>query len=125
MSLIFPLQGYSSRCIGLGIQREARFIFKVSKDFLYPDVQIEKKNNLKSACQSALKMYWFSSKYIARLCAEERDPFQGAFLKAIETKEHHVMLRTRQDTRHPNEQHNTTKYRGYPGSQCWGFTNKI
>lgn len=81
MSLIFPLpsEAILRDAVGLGTQREALFLFKVSKDFPYPYVQIEKKNNLKSACWSALTMHWFSPKRTARLCERRENLFRGRF----------------------------------------------
>lgn len=48
MSFIFPLpsEAILSHAIGLAMQREVLFLFKVSKDFLYRYVQLEKRNNL-------------------------------------------------------------------------------
>lgn len=48
MSFIFPLSSEAilSHAISSAIQREVLFLSKVSKDFLYPYVQLEKQNNL-------------------------------------------------------------------------------
>lgn len=48
MSFMIPLpsEAILSHAISLAIQKEVLFLVKFSKDFLYPYVQLEKKNNM-------------------------------------------------------------------------------
>lgn len=107
MSFIFPLPSKTilSHAIGLAMQREVPFLFKVSKDFLYPYVQLEKKNNLNLPASLPFSSLLFF-KMDCKAGSIEETLFRG-ISKGRGTAEHSV-LRIRQDTpmiHHPNECH--------------------